>query len=294
MSFDLALLIVSFRPDFSYLRRLLDSIEKYNVDKLPVILILPKDDIELAKSTLPLSNIKYIFEEEWFSKDIELGNVGNFRRGYIMQGIIKLHAWKLGIAKNYFSVDSDTYFIRNFGKSDFFNFEDQVYSILSQEKYLRVEPSFRSYDLPRQPKIDEIRKRVDVQDSRLLQSQVNVILSSKVLESFTTEGMEFLRMNYTSLFSLAPYEYGWYGFWLQKSKLIPIIPIEPLIYNFYTRGLYENALFAGISETDIARGYIGISKNSNWYGRYTSRTKLQKFEARLRDVRRVLRLQNEI
>ena len=72
------------------------------------------------------------------------------------------------------------------------------------------------------------------------------------------------RKSYVDLLKISPYEFSWYNFYLQKSKIIPIVQSEPHFKTIHTNYQFVLYKLMGIKEEDWARSYIGIIVNSNF------------------------------
>jgi hypothetical protein len=72
------------------------------------------------------------------------------------------------------------------------------------------------------------------------------------------------KLSYADLMKIAPLEFTWYNAWLQKTQLIPIVPVEPFFKTFHTFDEYLFWRLKLVSLDDFARGYLGIVINSNW------------------------------
>jgi hypothetical protein len=61
-----------------------------------------------------------------------------------------------------------------------------------------------------------------------------------------------------------PYEFSWYNMWLQKSNVIPIHQIEPLVKVFHDEDQHVASLARGVGVEDLARSYLAVVVNSNY------------------------------
>ena len=71
-------------------------------------------------------------------------------------------------------------------------------------------------------------------------------------------------MTYLDALAIAPYEFSWYNFWMQKSQVIPIHQREPLVKVLHNEGQHFEYILRGISTADVARGYLALVINSNY------------------------------
>lgn len=259
----LGVLLKTFVDDLKYVERLIPSFNKYNSDNIPLYIVVPKADIEVFQHFLN-PNIE-LFSEELFNDKLTSDPDLGFKPGYINQEIIKLSFWELNLCENYFCLDSDGEFIRDFFLTDFMFDQSTPYSILFEDNELKVEPEyFKSYWEPREEKIRKIQELVGLTDKRMLTCHNMAILSSKVLASFKSDFMDAKNLSYVDIIKLSPYEFSWYNMWLQKSKVIPIEIREPLFKTFHHQNQLNDYVRRNVTLQDIARGFIGININSNW------------------------------
>lgn len=264
----LVILVKSYIGDIAYIDRLIKSYNKYNIDNLPLYLVVPNSDIE--KFNIFKNKFINIISEEKVSNNLVFDySIRNIRPGYINQQIIKLSFWELFLCENYFIMDSDGVFIKNFHIKDFMYDENTPYSILAEDNELIVDPLYyKTYWVEREKLIREIQKKIDFYDRRILTCHSFAIFSTKVLKNFKEKFMIPNGLNYKDLMQISPYEFSWYNMWLQKSKIIQIEFREPLIKFFHQKSHHIEYINKGVSVEDISRGYIGYNINSNYSRNY--------------------------
>ena len=256
----------SFKGDFQYARRMVESFNRHNADQIYLYFVVPQDDIELFES---LSAVRVrILSENLFKEYLVADNrVGGVRPGYINQQIVKMAFWETGIAENYFNVDSDTYFIRDFYLSDFIDNDGYPFSVLVDDKELISDGEY--YHKYWQGRYKVLKKIAE----EIYESSLNVIpktchghtvFNYSVLKNFKDVYLSQKHQSYIDCLSIGYYEFSWYNFWLQKSNLIPVKASEPFIKVFHTKKQHVDALRANFQESDYARGYIGLCVNSNF------------------------------
>jgi hypothetical protein len=112
----------SYKNDFDRVVKLIDSIQKFNIDSIPTYVSVPKSDISLFKS---IKGINLVEDELVYTGD---------KPGWIQQQIVKSNFWKLKIAENYVNIDSDSYFLKPFSVSDFMFNETTPYTVIHEQK----------------------------------------------------------------------------------------------------------------------------------------------------------------
>jgi len=260
----LVLLLKSYRNDFQYAKRLIASYRQYNVDVIPMFIVVPKSDLDLF-SIFNDIDIEVLAEESVTDCLVNDDSVFGIRPGFINQEIIKLAFWELGLCENYFCIDSDAEFIRDFYFSDFMFDENTPFSVLVEDNELAVDPEyFKEHWRERSRLIDIIKDEIGVKDRRTLTCHGMTIFSRKVLKSFKEKYLLPRGYTYVDALKKSPYEFSWYNFWSQKDKTIPIVFREPLLKVFHNKSQHLEYLRKNITLKDISRGYLGVVINSNY------------------------------
>ena len=259
----LGLLLKSYAGDFAYAQRMVESFHKHNADKLTLFIVIPDSDVELF-SSMTGSNVE-IFSEDLLGKYLVDSPVHDLRPGYINQEIVKLAFWELGLTENYFCVDSDAEFIRDFGFSDFMANDTTPYTVLVEDKELLVEPRYyKQYWKTREDEIRHILDLVGLDTHVIRTCHGHQVFSAKVLRSLKERFLEPRGWSYVDALAESPYEFSWYNMWLQKDHGIEIHAREPFVKVFHHEGHHLEYILRGVTQADIARGYLAVVVNSNY------------------------------
>lgn len=259
----LGILLKSYAKDFHYAERMVESFHQHNRDSLPLFLVVPDDDQDLFQPIVR-QNTSLIPESD-FAEHLVTEPVWGLRPGYINQEIIKLAFWEKGLTENYFCADSELVFIRDFGINDFMFDAVTPYTVLVEDNELKVEPRYyREHWQGREKHLRRIQELVGLDDRRLLTCHGHQVMSREVLGSLKSDFMEPRGWDYRDLLAESPYEFSWYNFWLQHSRVIPLKSREPLVKTFHHEGQALESALRGIERSDLARGYIGYVVNSNY------------------------------
>ncbi len=183
-----------------------------------------------------------------------------FRDGYICQQILKLRSYQLGLAKNYVVVDSDTVFVRPFTLDDFLTHTGAPLTILSEDREMLVDVTYRDFQVPRLKQIDKIYATVGLDSRPFLQVQMNPILKAHVLESLETD----LQLTHSQMMNIGAYEYSWYSAWLLKNFPGEVVQSEPWVKTIHTPQQHLLELIRGIEASAISKGYLAVIYNSSW------------------------------
>lgn len=265
---DFVLYCKSYPRDFLRLKRLLNSVERFNVDRLPFYISTPKADKTLLTEVLGSKGYIWVADE-----DIVAANPrANFEKyqsmsGGLSQQIVKSEFWRLGFAENYLCLDSDSLFIRDFYKADFLSEDGIPYTVLHQNKELFQIAANRGQD-----KVER-ELRAEAERVKALFGRVGpnfycapapFIWSAKVWESLNAN---FLQPKGISLWDLITPQYPEtliYGETLLKYHAIPVIAIEPLFRIYHYDWQYFLMKRLGETEAKVAKNYMGIIYQSAW------------------------------
>ena len=260
---EFGLLLRSHEGDFPLAQRLVESFCQHNPDDLKLVCCVSESEIALF-SELESDNVTVMSDRQLTHYFVD-EDVAGIRPGYINQEIVKLAFHELEIFENYFCIDSDAVFIRDIHQEDFIAPDGYPYSILVEDNDLKVEPTyFARYWTKREEAIRKIARILDYQVPILQTCHGHQVMSSVVLGSLVRDVLNPRGWSYADALAEAPYEFSWYNLWLQKSQLIPIHKREPLVKVFHHAGQHQEYILRGITEKDLARGYLAVVVNSNF------------------------------
>lgn len=259
----LAILIKSHGPDRDYAARLFSSIRRFNVDALPVYVVVPPEDVtdfvNLAVDTAT------VLSESEFSEHLVREPLAGFSAGYINQEIIKLAFWELDLAANYLCMDSDAEFVRPFYESDFMATETTPYTFLTEDADLRVEPSYFAQTWEnRAASLEKIREEIGYQGRWPLTVHGHAVFSATALRSFRDDFLAPRGWDYADALEISPYEPSWYNAWVLHANPIDVVRREPIVKTFHNSTQHLEYVLRGVTEEDVARGFVAVVVNSNY------------------------------
>ena len=259
----LGILVKSYLRDLEYTRRLMASITRFNVEHLPVYLVVPEIDLgDFREFEDPDVTV---LAEELLASHLVSEPTAGFSAGYINQEIVKLSFWELGLCANYFCVDSDAEFIREFTASDFLYDSMTPYTFLTEDRDLMVEPDYYiSTWINRMKSLEKIRQEIGYTGPWLFTVHGHAVFSSRVLQSFARDFLAPRGWDYRDALAISPYEPTWYNTWLLHTKVIPVHPREPLVKTFHNAQQHLEYQLRGITATDASRGFVAVVVNSNY------------------------------
>ena len=259
----------SYSKDFLRLKRLLTSIEDFNVDQLPVYVSSPQEDFNLFQSINGhftfvnwVTDEEIIYSNQRVPKNIHVG-----KEGYIVQAMVRPEFWRLGLAENYLCIDSDSIFIRNFYLSDFMDEDGTPYTILHQNKELLQTAANLGKDrviddfLTETQRIKEIFGRHGPDYSYVPSP---FIWSAKVWQSLDEYYLQPKGKTIWDIVNRSLVEYLWYGEALLKYKAIPVRPLEPLFRVYHYDWQFYLLRRQGETLEKLKRVYLGVIYQSSW------------------------------
>ena len=259
----LGLLLKSYAGDHAYAERLIASFREHNPSGLTLYCVVPESDMNLF-APLAGGDVQ-VLSEQPLARHFTDKPIHGIRPGYINQEIVKLAFWELGLVDAYFCIDSDAVIIRDVQQSDFIAPDGWPYTVLVEDRDLHAEPDYyKQYWQSRERAMRLIADTVGLADPVLRTCHGHQVMSSTVLESFTKEFLSPRGWDYLDALTVAPYEFSWYNFWLQKSKVIPIHQREPFVKVFHNEPQYLEHVLSGTTLGDLARAYVAVVINSNF------------------------------
>tara|TARA_B100001093_G_scaffold52260_1_gene44321 strand:+ start:7689 stop:8633 length:945 start_codon:yes stop_codon:yes gene_type:complete len=256
--------------DIKYVERLIKSFNRFNCDDIKMVLMCPKSDSHQFQKVVSKNQNIIVYEEETLieflidEKEIKNFN-SNSSLGYLNQALLKLCFWELEIFENYFCIDSEFVFIKDFYLEDFM-FDDNIpYTTLIEDNEWKVHSRFYDYDyISRDKSLEKIKNFMKISNDHFLTIHGNCTLSSIVLKKMKIEILNKHNISYKDLIKISPYEFSWYSFFLQKNQTIKIVIREPVLKLFFNPYQYNEYLSKGIKVDDLKKGYLGYIINSNF------------------------------
>lgn len=263
----LALYCRTYSGDMERFRVLLDSVGRYNEDRLPFYVEVPLSDFEVFYAL-----VRDFVGEDFkgsvrviASQDSKYEGLG----GSLVQQVDKLSFGLKGYCDVYVVLDSDSYFIREFREGDFVHGSGVPYVVMHEERGFFEWLQVGGVKYPVKDSFESHCRRVsdylEMGGGRVFYSfgPSPVIISSdvvfKMFQWLVSRGSSF-----ESLILMVPSEYTWYGNFLLKEKIHEIYPREPLFKCFHYSEQYADAKERGYTEEQYKEIYMGIVLQSNW------------------------------
>lgn len=266
---DIVLYCKSYHRDFLRLRRLLESIQRFNQDKIDFYISTPESEKDLLdKALLDAGDYLWVSDESIIFSNPR-ADLERYKKmpGRLSQQIVKAEFWRLKLCTNYVCLDSDSVFIKDFEKKDFINFEGNPYTVLHQNKELFQLAVNRGYiKFPDELKAEAIRvqnlfERIGPQ---FYCAPSPFIWSAKVWESLDQKLLIPAGINIWSFIREDLPESLIYGESLLRFKAIPLHAIEPIFRVYHFNWQYFLMLRLGENKQKLASNYLGVLYQSSW------------------------------
>lgn len=249
-------------------RRMAESVNRFNTDNIPLYVSVPSEDLHNFKNCFRNIPCSFITDEEILTKTCQVfGKIPRLFPEHLIQQLIKLEFWRMGFCQNYIWIDSDSYFIKYFRSADFLSNDNIPYTVQHDFDELRafakrikknkIIIDFETMAKKFQKLFDRSGPYYDFGPSPL-------VWSCRVLKSLYED---YLKPKNLSIFNLLrdyPCEMQLYGEYLHYSKLIPIIPVQPIFKVFHYPEQFFESQMKGESEYSLSKKYLGIVFQSNW------------------------------
>ena len=258
----------SFRDDVLRVRRLIESVARFNTDGLSLYLAVPTADVPLFREKCDGLAFNLLTDEDVIAANPKL-DPGVFAQlpGRVSQQIVKSEFWRLGLGEAYVCVDSDCHFLRAFRAADFLSADGTPYTVMHESKELLhfAELSGMAQIAGNWKRDSEDMKRIFGREGRSWDfGPVPVVWSARVWEDLDEKFLRARGMTFLDAITLHPGELRWYGEALLAFGSIPILPIEPLFRCYHYEEQYHFWKRLGETEDTVARNYLGVCMQSNW------------------------------
>ena len=266
---ELGLFCKSFADDFDRFKNLIDSIDRYNTEKLPFFVSVPESDLELFKPRVSQSSYANLLtDEDLLTQSNALGESRpKDYSGSLLQQIIKVSFGMIRNVSRYVVIDSDSFFIRPFGKKDFLNEDGTPVTIMHKCEDLLgfceakgmhfVHTNYKNERIKLQGIFGRTGEIYDF-------GPTPVVWGSEVWQMLKEDYLDKNNVCLAALILKYPSELLVYGEALLEYKPFPIRPKEPLFKVFHYKEQFEALEEEDKSEATLGKNYLGIVLQSNW------------------------------
>jgi len=266
---DLVLYCKSYQRDFLRLRRLLESIQRFNVDHIPFYISTPQDQFNELQSILG-----FHLEYQWVSDESivaanpkAVAGVEKTRSGSLAQQAIKSEFWRLGISENYVCLDSDCIFIKEFNRDHFIAPDGNPYTVIYQNtEFFQLAINRNHHNIVENLRVegDRVKALFGRKGPNYYCPCPPFIWSAKVWRSLDEQFLMPQGMSFWDISTPERPETLLYLEALLKFQAIPLHPIEQLFRIYYYDWQFYLLRRLGESELTLTKNYLGVIYQSNW------------------------------
>jgi hypothetical protein len=264
----LVLYCKSYSTDLFRLVRLAESVRKFNVDRLPFYVSVPRTELPLFYDYLQGLEVNLLADEEIIEANPRI-DCSSWARlpGNIGQQIVKSEFWRLSLADSYLCLDSDSIFIRPFFSSDYINADGTPYTVINEAQdllsmsillgKLRVVDDFHR-------EASRVQKLFNRNGKAYSFGPMPMVWHRLVWESLDTFYLLPKGINFMDAIQLAPLESRWYGETLLKYEAIRLMPAEPFFKVYHYAWQCQQDARRKIGKLELSSIYSGIVYQSAW------------------------------
>jgi hypothetical protein len=265
---EIVLYCKSYRKDFLRLRRLLSSIQEFNVDEISFYVSTPVADRDLLLQLVGDQGYEWVSDES-IIKANELAPLGveKNKSGSLTQQVIKSEFWRLGLCANYVCLDSDCIFIQDFHKLDFLAVDGNPYTVIYQNKeyfQLALDRGFGKSALLLKAEGDRVKALFARQGPNYYCPCPPFIWSAAVWQSLDEH---FLRPQGLTFWDVCTQDHPETLLYLEallNYRAKPLYPIEQLFRIYYYDWHYFLLRRIGELPSKLIENYLGVIYQSSW------------------------------
>lgn len=265
---EIVLYCKSYRKDFLRLKRLLNSIDQFNIDRIPFYISTPAGDRELLIHLVGDQGYEWVSDESIIAANpLTPAGVEKNKSGSLIQQVVKSEFWRLGISANYVCLDSDCVFIKDFYTSDFLAADGNPYTVIYQNKeyfQLAVDRGFARAPNELKAEGDRVKALFGRKGPNYYCHCPPFIWSSQVWKSLEEHLLNPRGLTFWDVCTPAHPEALLYLEALLNYKAIPLHPIEQLFRVYYYDWHYFLLRRIGELPAKLSENYLGIIYQSSW------------------------------
>jgi hypothetical protein len=258
----------SYRDDVLRARRLLESVQRFNSERLPMVLSVPAADADLFRERCAGLAFELITDDEIIAANPAIAREAYAQLpGYQAQQVVKAEFWRLGKAENYLCLDSDCYFLRPFAAREFLAPDGAPYTVMHDAKEL-----LEFAEISGMKKIARNRAADCAQIMAIFGREgplydfgpVPVVWSARVWQDLEARFLGPRGISFLGALALHPWELRWYGEALLAYQSIPLHPVGPLFRCYHYEEQYYYWKRRGETDETLARDWMGVVRQSAW------------------------------
>ena len=265
---QIALYCKSYRKDFLRLKRLLNSIQEFNLEKIPFYISTPNEDRDLLLQIVGGQGYEWVSDESIIEANT-LAPIGveENKSGSLVQQVVKSEFWRLRLCENYVCLDSDCIFIKPFYKADFLADDGGPYTVIYQNKeyfQLAVNRGHQKAPVNLKKEGDRVKALFGRRGPNYYCPCPPFIWSAKVWESLDINYLTPRNLTLWDICTPDNPESLLYLEALLNFKAVSLYPIEQLFRIYYYDWHYYLLIRIGELQYKLKENYLGVIYQSSW------------------------------
>lgn len=259
----------SYSGDLKRVQRLWLSMQRFNRDRIPFYISVPEADRPLFEQTLGTPNGLSWVSDEDIVRANPRADLTHYHTwdGRLSQQVVKSEFWRYSGCDTYLCLDSESEFIRDFGRCDFLDLQDRPYTVIHQSKdfmqlainrgHIRVPEAFHRDSAQLKSVFGREGPDYDF-------GPTPVIWSARVWQDLDELYLKPRGQTLWDAIQERPSELRWYGEALLHFNSIPLLPIEPLFRVYHYNWQFHAQRRMGERIEKLHGEYLGVLCQSNW------------------------------
>ena len=257
----------SYKKDIYRARRMAESVQRFNCDGIQLIVCVSEEDLPLFESMLRDITCIFLKDEDVLEQCYKVyGRPPELFPKHLMQQLIKMEFWRMGLCDYYLWIDSDSYFLTPFSISSFFG-EGNIPRLV-MHKSLELRTFAQKHDQRIIENLDKTINTIQGLFGRKGESfyfgDPPLLWSCSVMELMYYNFLEPKNISIFELLYKYPCEMQLYGEFCLATNSHKIIPTEPFFKVFHYLEQFCESQQKGESEYSISKNFLGVVMQSNW------------------------------
>lgn len=264
----LALYCKSYPTDLKRVKRLAESVARYNVDAIPFYVSVLERDLPLFRQHLAGLPVELLTDESIIqaAPRMRMEQVMQMP-GSVSQQVVKSEFWRLDLCSAYVCLDSDAFFIRPFTHADFLAPDGTPYTMLD-EAHDVLEAALM---LGRPRIVQAFAREADLVQGlfqrpgrRYSFGPFPLVWHRAVWQSLEHNYLLPRNMNFADAITQAPIESRWYGEALLAYQAIRLLPAQALFKVYHYAWQKDQDFRKGMNLDQLSALYCGVIYQSAW------------------------------
>lgn len=265
---NISIFCKSYLPDMERAHAMVESVRRHNRDGLPLYISVPQTELAQFRQRITAAEVNWLADEDVIGSNAAIDLAAyHALPGHLSQQIVKAEFWRVNPHDVCVCIDSDSRFIRDFLAGDFVAPDGTPYTILFEGKnFLQfcLVNGIRETGHYYEKMSADMKNNFGREGPSYSYNPFPVVWHRKVWQSLLPK-FEEEHISMLDAIVAHPYESSWYGEAMLKYRPIPLLPKEPIFKAYLYLEEFEHDKAMGVDESVLAKYYLGVVYQSNWY-----------------------------